>query len=332
MIVVTGANGFIGANAALTLADRGDEVVHVDDYPSLRGRGPAETAPPEVRYERHERYRVYLDRDDLAAWLDRPDTDPRGIVHLGACSDTRVTDRDYVMRVNFDYTQTLWQWCARRGVPFIYASSAATYGDGAQGYDDRVDPSIYRPLNLYGESKQRFDLWALQQPREQSPPRWAGLKYFNVYGPREDHKGRMVSGPFRFYRDIKERGRVTLLKSHKPGVADGEQQRDFVYVDDAVGATLHFLDAPASAAAPNGLYNVGTGEARTWLDLARAMFAALGREPAIDFVPMPEDMRERYQYFTQAQTAKLRAAGYTRPFRSIEQGAIDYARYLDHRR
>jgi ADP-L-glycero-D-manno-heptose 6-epimerase len=325
MIVVTGANGFIGANLALTLAERGDRVAHVDDYPSLRGRGASTQPPAELRYERHPGFVAFLDRDDLGAWLNTPPAGVRGVVHLGACSDTRVTDHDYVMALNFDYTRDLWTWASRHGVPMVYASSAATYGDGSRGYDDDADPSIYIPLNLYGESKQRFDLWALRQAPSDRPPRWAGLKYFNVYGPREAHKGRMVSGPYRSYHQVLEHGTITLLQSHRPDIAHGEQQRDFVYVDDAVAATLHFLDADA----PSGLYNVGTGVARTWLDLARAVFAAMGRPQRIEFQPMPEDMRERYQYFTQATTARLRAAGFDRPFHTLEQGVAAYIRWLD---
>ena len=340
MIVVTGANGFIGSNAALTLQQRGDAVVHVDDYPSLRGRGPSADPPAELRYEPCGR--LYLDRDDLPAWLRNGGRDVRsitGIVHEGAVSDTTVTDRDLVMRLNFDYTRTLWSFCAEHAIPLVYASSAATYGDGAQGFDDRVDPSRYHPLNLYAESKQRFDLWALEQQRAGAsggsggqPPRWAGVKYFNVYGPRETHKGRMASMAFHWYGQVRATGATRLFRSDKPGVPDGGQQRDFVYVADAVDATLYLLDTPsgdASDAAPNGLYNIGTGRARTFADLARAVSAALGQPPRLEFIPMPPDLRGKYQYFTQAEVSKLMAAGFPRPFVSLEEGVKQYVDWLE---
>lgn len=330
MIVVTGANGFIGSNVVVTLHGRGDAMLHVDDYPSLReAPEPTTQAPPELRYERFEGV-SYLHYEALPGWLRTRghSGEVAGVVHLGACSDTRVTDRDYIMRVNFEFTRTLWAWCGEACVPFVYASSAATYGDGSCGYDDRADPAGYQPLNLYGESKHRFDLWALSEGQQQAPPRWAGLKYFNVYGPRETHKGRMLSVPFRTYYEITQTGRATLLKSHKEGVADGEQKRDFVYVRDAVDATLFLLETPTTATSPNGLYNIGTGEARSFLDLAKAVFAAVEKPVNVRYVPMPEDMRERYQYFTQAEVSKLRSAGYTKPFHSIEAGVKAYAAWL----
>ena len=327
MLIVTGANGMIGSNLALSCAQRG-RLLHVDDYPSIRGsHQPVEAPPTELRYEALGEA-TYLDWTDLPDWLDRDPDGVAGILHLGACSDTTVTDRDFVMRVNFDATRNLWNRCAAAGIPFIYASSAATYGDGTQGYDDDVDPARYQPLNLYGQSKQDFDLWALQQPADQSPPRWAGLKYFNVYGPRELHKRRMASVALHAFDQIREAGRVKLFQSHKPGIPDGGQQRDFVFVDDVVAITLHFLDTPASATAPNGLYNAGTGQARTFADLARAVFAALQHEPDIEYIPMPQDLRGKYQYFTQAQTQKLRRAGFDQPFHTLEQGVASYVAWL----
>ncbi|MGH7252656.1 MAG: ADP-glyceromanno-heptose 6-epimerase, partial [Nitrospiraceae bacterium] len=267
-----------------------------------------------------------VDKDHLGRWLDEEGASVEAIIHQGACSDTTLRDRNYVIAVNTDYTRMLWQWCTRAGKPLVYASSAATYGDGLQGYDDRADPGMLKPMNLYGESKQLFDLWALDQVH--TPPRWAGLKYFNVYGPREAHKGRMASVAFHAYQQIRESGRVTLFTSYQKEYADGGQRRDFVYVGDAVEATLHLLETPVSAQAPNGLYNVGTGQARTFADLAGAVFAAVGRDPVIEYIPMPEDLRDRYQYFTQARIDKLRHSGFTRPFRSIEEGVRDYVAYL----
>ena len=249
----------------------------------------------------------YIDMLRLVEWLERDGSEVSSIIHLGACSDTTVTDRDWVMANNYAYTQTLWQWCAKAGRPFVYASSAATYGDGGHGYDDRSDPTRYEPLNLYGESKHLFDLWALRQAK--SPPRWAGLKYFNVYGPREDHKGRMASVVFHGFHQVRESGSLRLFQSHRSGIANGDQKRDFVYVRDAVRATLHFL--AASTPCENGLYNVGTGTARSFNDLAQRIFSALHCPPLIDYIPMPPDLQDRYQYFTEANISRLRAAGFT---------------------
>jgi len=318
MIVVTGAAGFIGSNVVAALNARGrPDIVAVDSF--------RHTAK-DTRYLHELRIHDTVDKDHLGRWLDEEGASVEAIIHQGACSDTTLRDRNYVIAVNTDYTRMLWQWCTRAGKPLVYASSAATYGDGLQGYDDRADPRMLKPLNLYGESKQLFDLWALDQVH--TPPRWAGLKYFNVYGPREAHKGRMASVAFHAYQQIRESGRVTLFTSYQKEYADGGQRRDFVYVGDAVEATLHLLETPVSAQAPNGLYNVGTGQARTFADLAGAVFAAVGRDPVIEYIPMPEDLRDRYQYFTQARIDKLRHSGFTRPFRSIEEGVRDYVAYL----
>ncbi|MBE7462866.1 MAG: ADP-glyceromanno-heptose 6-epimerase [Planctomycetes bacterium] len=317
MRVVTGANGFIGANLAAALLARGDRrMAVVDVFGSAAPRYPEALGQAER-----------VERDALEPWLERHGAAVTGVLHLGACSDTTATDRAFMLRNNLEYTRMLWNFCARRAVPFVYASSAATYGDGAQGFDDESDPRLLRPLNLYGESKQLFDLWALEQ--ELAPPRWAGLKFFNVYGPRETHKGRMASVAFHAWKQIRAEGEVKLFRSHREGVPDGGQQRDFVYVADAEAVCRFFLETPASSASPNGLYNVGTGQARSFADLAHAVFAALGREPRIRFVPMPEDLREKYQYFTQAKTAKLRRAGYAAPFASLESGVADYIRQLE---
>ncbi len=327
MIIVTGAAGFIGANLVAELLTRGHrDLVAVDTFRSS-GTGPG--APPaKTRYLDEFGLDARLDRDELPDWLDRLEADRRveAIFHLGACSDTTATDIEFMLSNNLEYTRTLWHWCARRSVPFVYASSAATYGDGTQGFDDESDLNRLKPLNLYGKSKHLFDLWALEQTI--TPPRWAGLKYFNVYGPRETHKGRMASVAFHAYRQIVETGEVKLFRSHRPDIVDGGQLRDFVFVEDAVAATIHFWTQPEAPLAPNGLYNVGTGKARSFADLARAVFAALGREPRIVYIPMPEDLRERYQYFTQATGAKLRRAGYSAPFHDVESGARKYVEWL----
>ena len=379
MIVVTGANGFIGSNLVLELTRRlggggvdGVGVLSVDDYPSIRGGGVATRPPLEARYavgggidvdgggESVETVAAsgYLDYEDLPGWLATRgrsgDADGvEAVYHLGACSDTTVSERDYVMRVNFEYTRRLWSWAAGEPggagdsgepVTLVYASSAATYGDGTRGYDDRVDPSVYTPLNLYGESKQRFDLWALDQMRRgrPTPARWAGVKYFNVYGPREDHKQRMASVAFHAFHQVCDAGRVKLFESHKAGVEHGGQRRDFVYVGDAVAATLalggHGRGQPGGVALPDAtepggnLFNVGTGEAATFRAFAEAVFAAMGLDPDIAYIPMPEDLRGRYQYFTQAEMSKLRGVGYTAAFADVAEGVGRYVRdYLLHR-
>ncbi|MCZ7644020.1 MAG: ADP-glyceromanno-heptose 6-epimerase [Planctomycetota bacterium] len=316
MLVVTGADGFIGSNLVADLLAAGaGPVAAVDAY----GAKPA-------RYVDELKVAEKLERDELPKWLDRQGSKVRGVFHLGACSDTTATDRPFMLRNNVEYSQTLFRWCAQAGVPFVYASSAATYGDGAAGFDDEADPKALKPLNLYGESKQLFDLWALEQ--RAAPPRWAGLKYFNVYGPREAHKGRMASVALHAFRQLRAEGEVKLFESHREGIPHGGQKRDFVFVADAVAATRFFLETPASAGAPNGLYNVGTGAARSFADLARAVFAALGLEPRIRYIPMPGDLREKYQYFTQAATRKLRRAGFARPFASLETGVAAYVRQL----
>lgn len=307
MIAVTGANGFIGTNLVVALNRAGrDDVIAVDRF-----------NPP--RYVDAVRVARRIDADAFADWLRREGRAVEAIYHLGACSDTTVTDRRFVMANNDEYTRALWRWCADAGCPLVYASSAATYGDGSRGFDDTADPAQYRPMNLYGESKQRFDLWAREQSR--TPPRWVGIKYFNVYGPFEAHKDRMASMAFHWFNQIRDGGVARLFKSYREGIADGEQQRDFVYVQDAVDATCHLMNG---AGVRSGLYNVGTGRARTFADLARAVFAAVQKEPELVFVDMPEDLRPQYQYFTQAPIGKLRKAGFDRPFSSLEDGVRFY--------
>ena len=313
-IVVTGASGFIGSNVVERLAACGRaDVVAVDAYADPQARHRYLDALP---------VRAFVDRDGLFLWLEQHEREVQAVIHLGACSDTTVTDRAYVMRNNYEYTRALWNWCTRVGRPLLYASSAATYGDGSAGWDDESDPYRLLPLNLYGESKQRFDLWALEQSK--APPRWVGLKYFNVYGPHEKHKARMASVAFHAMHQIRAKEQVALFQSHRPDIPHGAQCRDFVCVADAVDATLHFLESPVSPAAPNGLYNVGTGAARSFEDLAKAVFAALHKPPSIEYVPMPEELREKYQYFTQATTIRLRRAGFTRPFQALEDGVRSY--------
>jgi ADP-L-glycero-D-manno-heptose 6-epimerase len=308
--IVTGGAGFIGSNVVKALNARGEtDILIVDElggdekWMNLTG----------LRYE------DYIDKDDLFDYLDELTLDEvKAVYHLGACSATTETDADYLAYNNYHYTRALCESCLDAGVRFVCASSAATYGDGALGYSDadEMTPN-YRPLNMYGYSKQMFDLWALKSGAAQSI---ASLKYFNVYGPGEAHKGDMRSVVHKSYEQILSEGRVKLFKSHRPGYNDGEQVRDFVYVRDAVEETLWFGDHPEVS----GVFNCGTGEPRTWKDLVSAVFRAMGREPEIEFIDMPEALRGKYQYHTQADLTKLRAAGYHRPFTSIEDGITDY--------
>lgn len=318
MIVVTGAAGFIGRNVAAALNQRGvDDLILVDRL----GTNEKWKNLPGLRYEDFLDPEVYLQRLREGG---APDT--VAIIHLGACSATTERDADYLLRNNYRYTRELCEWSLRNGVRFIYASSAATYGDGGQGYSDKDENTLQlRPLNMYGYSKHMFDLWALKNGLFD---RIVGLKYFNVYGPYEDHKGDMRSVVHKSYEQIVREGEVQLFKSYRPQYADGRQKRDFIYVKDAVNVTLHFLDHRGQG----GLFNCGTGEARTWNDLAKAVFAAMNRPANIRMIEMPEALREKYQYFTQADVAKLRQAGYEAPFTTLEEGVGDYVRnYLEKR-
>lgn len=320
MILVTGGAGFIGSNIVAALCERGCRVAVCDflgQEEKWRNLAKAELCDV-LAPERMEAW-LELNRDALDA-----------IVHMGAISSTSATDGDLLLRVNFQLSWFLWQWCARHGKRFLYASSAATYGTGEHGYDD--DGSVealatLRPLNLYGWTKHLFDrrIARALANREAVPTQWAGLKFFNVYGPNEYHKGTMQSVVARNYRTAASGDEVALFKSYRPDFADGEQKRDFVFVDDCVAVILWLLDHPVV----NGLYNIGTGEARSFAELMRSLFAALGRPARIGYREMPEEMRNHYQYFTQARIDRLRVAGYTQPFISIEQGVRLYVdRYL----
>jgi len=317
-LLVTGAAGFIGSRF-VSLHGSGRPLISVDEKRHVGAR------PEHAGID----FGTVVDRDDLPQWL--ADTKPAlaGIVHLGACTDTTELDVAYLTRVNLEYTKTLWQHAAVQRIPFVYASSAATYGDGALGYDDadELTPRL-RPLNPYGESKLQFDVWALGEERAgRTPPAWSAFRFFNVYGPGERHKGKMASVVLHAFDQIRAGGEVTLFRSHRPGVADGEQKRDFVFVDDVADVLEFALTKPLA----RGVYNLGTGTARTFLDLVRATVAALGAPERIRFVDTPEAIRERYQYFTEARMDRLRAAGWTRPFSSLEDGVARYVAWLRER-
>ena len=333
-IVLTGAAGFIGRNVVAELNRRGeDELILVDEL-GISKPGEAEKWKNLVGL----RYEDIVSPEEFLGLLEEGAfADVRSVIHLGACSATTEKDADYLLRNNYQYTRVLCNWAREHDVRFVYASSAATYGDGAQGYDDSdaVTPAL-KPLNMYGYSKHMFDLWALKHGLFGGGPGGVedncivGLKYYNVFGPYEDHKADMRSVVAKSYEQICATGEVKLFKSYRPEYRDGEQMRDFIYVKDAVDVTLHF--ALQDAGESGGLFNCGTGEPRTWVDLVTAVFHAMGREVKIEFIDMPEALQGKYQYFTQSQPGKLRAAGYTKPFTSLEEGVRDYVQgYLERR-
>jgi ADP-L-glycero-D-manno-heptose 6-epimerase len=311
-IIITGAAGFIGRNIVAELNRRGERnLILVDEL----GKDEKWKNLVGLRYEDILSPESFMEALDEGAF-----SNVRSLIHMGACSATTEKDADYLLRNNYRYTRALCLWAMDNDVRFVYASSAATYGDGAKGYDDAdsVTPEL-EPLNMYGYSKHMFDLWALEHGLFD---RIVGLKYFNVFGPYEDHKGDMRSVVAKSYEQVRDAGMVKLFKSYRPEYRDGEQMRDFIYVKDAVDVTLHFAMQPADA--PGGLFNCGTGKARTWVDLVTAVYTAMGREPHIEFIEMPEQLQGKYQYFTQSETAKLRAAGYEKPFTTLEDGVRDY--------
>jgi ADP-L-glycero-D-manno-heptose 6-epimerase len=312
-ILVTGGAGFIGSALIWALNQRGHSDIIVSDI-----LGQDEKWKNLVPL----RYADYVEAGPFRAALQaNPSAFGRfsAVFHLGACSATTERDASYLADNNFAYTRELAQWAVSRDSRFIYASSAATYGDGATGMDDRLEElHRLRPLNMYGYSKQMFDLYA---QRTGLLKRIVGVKYFNVFGPNEDHKGEMRSLVNKAYQQILATGRVQLFRSHRPDFRDGEQMRDFLYVKDAVEMTLHFAETATSA---GGLYNLGSGEANTWLTLAGGIFAALGRAPQIDFIDMPEVLRGKYQYYTRADISKLRETGYQRPVTPLVEAVRDY--------
>ncbi|MBL7809945.1 MAG: ADP-glyceromanno-heptose 6-epimerase [Saprospiraceae bacterium] len=321
MLVVTGAAGFIGSCMIKRLNDAGyKDVLAVDEF----------SRSDKNRNLEGKQLWGQMHRNNFVRWLERNHTDVDAVIHLGARTDTTEQNVQIFNELNLEYSRALWMICAGYDIPFLYASSAATYGLGEHGYvDDHSLIPRLKPLNPYGQSKQDFDVWVLEtafgKPANGQPPHWAGFKFFNVYGPNEYHKGRMASVIFHTARQIKATGAMKLFRSHRPDFKDGEQSRDFIYVKDVTDVILHFLEQKPE----KGIYNLGTGQARTFLDLARGTFHAMGLEPQISFVDTPVDIRDTYQYYTQADMSKLRAAGYKEPFIGLEEGIADYVqRYL----
>lgn len=325
-IIVTGAAGFIGSCMVEYLNEQGYEnLILVDDFGVEAKRKNWES----------KKFTQIVERHFLFDWLNTKAPKIDAVIHLGARTDTTEFNYEVHRELNYNYSVHLWKYCTSNNIPFIYASSAATYGDGALGYNDNHEViEKLQPLNPYGVSKNEFDKWAVQQPNQ--PPFWAGLKFFNVYGPNEYHKGRMASVIWHSFNQIKKDGIVKLFKSHKEGFKDGQQLRDFVYVKDVVKVifwmfeTIQQSNSSATQQLNNGLYNLGTGTARSFEDLVKATFAGLDKTSNIEYIDMPLDIRDKYQYFTEANMQKLKNAGYTNEFYSLENGVDDYVRnYLN---
>lgn len=314
MIIVTGAAGFIGSNMVSKLNAEGyADLILVDDFtkkeklPNLEGKT----------------YKEQIHRDAFFEWLNKNGKKIEFAIHLGARTDTTEFNEKVFEKLNTGYSKTMWELCTKFKIPLIYASSAATYGIGELGYYDSHDiVNDLKPLNPYGVSKNDFDKWVLTQKK--TPPFWAGIKFFNVYGPNEYHKGRMASVIYHAFKQIGDTGKMKLFRSHNPDFRDGEQKRDFIYVKDVVDVLLYFMINEVNS----GIYNLGTGKARTFLDLAQATFTAMGIPENIEFIDTPEDIRDKYQYFTEAQMTKLFDSGYILPFSTLEQGIDDYVKYF----
>ncbi len=324
MIIVTGAAGFIGSIVAGELNQKGyNDLILVDDFSKKE---------KERNYIDLE-YKALVDRNIFFDWFKENHKEVDFIVHLGARTDTTEFDWNVFQKLNVDYTETMFSLCAEYQIPMVYASSAATYGNGELGYDDSHDVvEKLQPLNPYGRSKNEVDKWILKQKKQ--PPFWAGLKFFNVYGPNEYHKGRMASVIFHSFNQINATGKVKLFRSHRPDFADGQQLRDFIYVKDIASVICFMISQQTTDngqqtltnSLKSGLYNLGTGKARSFYDLAANTFKAMGRDVNIEFIDIPEDIRDKYQYFTEANMTKLREAGYDKEFTSLEDGVADYVK------
>lgn len=312
MIVVTGAAGFIGSCLVKELNKSGyDNLWLVDDFTKSDKDGNLI----------EKKFTKKIEREGFIPFLKKSNEKVDFIFHIGARTDTTEFDKSIFDHLNLNYSKALWNYCVEKDVPIIYASSAATYGGGEFGYDDNHEiVEKLKPLNPYGDSKNDFDRWVLHQ--NNTPPFWAGLKFFNVYGPNEYHKGRMASVIFHAFNQISKTAGMKLFQSHNPNYKNGEQMRDFVYVKDVVSVCLFLMKQTA----PSALYNLGSGKARTFLDLVKSTFSAMEKEENISFIPTPEDIRDKYQYFTEANMKKLKDSGYSDDFYSLEEGVEDYVK------
>ncbi len=312
MIIVTGAAGFIGSGLISRLNQDGfSNIIAVDDFSKIE---KAENLEGKTIQER-------VERSELFTWIDANPRDIEFIFHIGARTDTTEFDKEIFDELNVNFSKDIWRKCIAYQIPLVYASSAATYGLGELGYDDNeaLIPQL-KPLNPYGDSKNDFDIWALEQ--EEKPLFWVGLKFFNVYGPNEYHKSRMASVIFHAFNQIKATEKMKLFRSHNPDYKDGEQMRDFIYVKDLINVCVFFMHHRKNS----GIYNLGSGQARTFKDLVTNTFISMGKTPDISFVDTPADIRDKYQYFTEANMSKLRSIGYDTPFHTLEQGIDDYVK------
>lgn len=312
MIVLTGAAGFIGSCLLSKLNNEGyKNIVLVDDFSQ---------ASKEANYK-NKTFTKQIHRNEFLTWFAQHAKEVSFVYHIGARTDTTEFSVELFNELNLNYTKAIWNCCTENQIPLVYASSAATYGLGEHGYDDdEKNIPLLKPLNPYGDSKNDFDKWAIQQ--NSTPTKWIGFKFFNVYGPNEFHKARMASVIFHSYHQIQNAGLVKLFRSHNPNYTDGGQLRDFVYVKDVVDVLFFSMTSQLK----NGIYNLGSGKARPFLDLAKATFKALGKEPNIEFIDTPIDIRDKYQYFTEANMQKLISQGYTQPFKTLEEGVEDYVK------